>query len=224
MAKAQKKKRAKTARTYIFEKGANVTINVGSGVKLVGQAPITESTGQHVADTKKEIVLRGQSIKLSPGQEMDKLVATEVLGWKIVGDLPANKEGNEKKLIFCKAPGENLPLGQNRVLPLFSTSDHAALDLFKMVRGPLYCCMDISSDYAYCYDVKLTLEIGRTSIHKTDVCVTRESLAEAICVALLEGAKLAALRKAIKEFKPASFAKGVTYPIETPIKEIPVRK
>lgn len=139
---------------------------------------------ERAANTTK--TRRGSRVKLKPGIEMDRFIATDLLKWKITKVCPPIAPGMGNPLTYYLRPGKD----SEEILRRFSSSDAAALELFQIVRKlGIFCCLTISSDLAYCYDVMLTIDpfVKGGSRHGNDVCVTRESLAEAICVAIIEG-------------------------------------
>jgi hypothetical protein len=144
------------------------------------------------------VILRGKHI-LERGRDLDKLVAQEVLEWKVQEEQAAfackpmedSCRGFPPPFIICKVPD-----GVDRVLPLFSTSDQAALDLFKMLRADgRFCCLRIDSDYNIHWDVSITICKAFSPAlddegHLPDVIVSNDSFPKAMCLAALEVVRL----------------------------------
>jgi hypothetical protein len=140
----------------------------------------------------RKSILRGMHIK-ERGRDLDKIVAQEVFGWTVI---PPFKD----QIPQCHDPKTGI-----RALPLFSTSNLAVMDLYMELRkGGDFCCIDISSDYDYCFDVKVKLAndilCPRNPAHIPEVVVTRESLPLAMSLAAVEAVRY------VKKLKEANDA------------------
>jgi hypothetical protein len=135
----------------------------------------------------KRAVLRGTKIH-ETGRELDRLIATEVLGWMNVPSFSSETPSSQATPSFRYLDPVNQVVS---LLPLFSTSELAAFDLYLRVRkNHDFCCIGIRSDYSYCVDVSFTLASNTLTPTNpkqlAEIIITDESFAHAMCVAALE--------------------------------------
>ena len=129
---------------------------------------------------------------------MDKLVA-KALGLRIIHGDPKAKsvfgrldgiECNEDSLFWD-------PNAVHNVIPSFSTNDETALRVLMWLRNSgSFCCINISSDYNYWWDMEAypntldqLLKTKKEPKHRPCARVNTESFAHGICLLLLEGMK-----------------------------------
>lgn len=155
--------------------------------------------------------------EMQAGREMDALVAERVMGWfwiRYNGSVESTCEG---KIEAFLANQENwVPLfgggvvhrgrqpkyilddgkyprrgGGHGSVPCYSTDIAAALTVWQKLReSGVWCCLQIGSDYHYCWDVRLTrANLDEGAEHKPEVSLTFEggldALAHGICLAAL---------------------------------------
>lgn len=146
---------------------------------------------------KPKHIRRGNGIH-ETGRVLDMRVAKEVFGWetRVATATPVGTSvmtANPPALIFYKKPGEK----EEHVLPLFSTSDQAAFELFKLLReSGRFCCLRIDSDYHYVWSVRLNacrlfFEKDDDDVaHRPDVIVEGSGFPYVMCLAAIEGARV----------------------------------
>lgn len=108
-------------------------------------------------------------------KNIDERIAIEFLGWK--------KEGNHY-FDSCGHPRYEIPP--------YSKDDNLALGLLKTFRKRYdFCCINIKSDYHYCWDASLIPGFHYRSLdddkHEPVVFVTQEEFAPLICFMILKG-------------------------------------
>lgn len=136
-------------------------------------------------------------------EQLNQQIAEKIFGFKKVG-----LEAKERD-VYLKLHGAGMRIyregkkefvyvtrddnGEESVvphLPLWSTRDGIAVtEVFQWLRKTGdWCCLNMSSDYHYVWDVLLTsAHKPGDEDHKADIVVTSESLARAICIAALWG-------------------------------------
>lgn len=136
--------------------------------------------------------------KLDAGEELDKLVALEVMGM-----IPCNKweYGNLGSFggpFFRKNcehvncyPSQHIDTINGRVggCPQYSSRFLYALEVWQKLRETnKFCCLNIESDYSYIYVIKLTKEdFSKNAKHEPCIIVEDENLCVVICKAALLG-------------------------------------
>jgi len=127
-------------------------------------------------------------------RELDLLVAKEVMGKKYQSGYCDKKEcegktmgGSQKgdigivyRCMICNIEDE-------MHCPLYSTSIVQAMEVFQKLReSGKWCCLNISSDYHYIYDVTLIAEDRhKNAKHEPTIRASSEELPRAICLAAL---------------------------------------
>ncbi len=127
-------------------------------------------------------------------RRLDYLVAKE-LGLKVKKGNPRSKnvfgrldsiECNEESLFWSEDP-------VHKMIPRFSTDDEVAFKLLcHMRKSGNFCCINISSDYHYTWDISATLSQldlldTKEKEHKVCAQVSTESFAYGVCLLFLRG-------------------------------------
>jgi len=132
---------------------------------------------------------------MKAGRDLDVIVAEKFMGWQ-----PATVYSSLfKRGASPNYPGYRLPDGTAKHgcdIPSYSTDIAAAMQVWEKLRNSFkWCCLNISSDYHYVYDIFLTptqpwgkaTKSDKPYIHKPTIkvlCV--ESLPYGICLAALK--------------------------------------
>jgi len=136
--------------------------------------------------------------KLEAGEELDKLVASEVMNMFPCDKWEYMSLGTAGGPVFIKKckhtncyPKQYIESIHGRIggLPQFSSRPIYALTVWQKIRDTNeFCCLNINSDYSYIYRIELIKEdLTGKSKHEPCVIVEDEDFCVAICKAALLG-------------------------------------
>lgn len=119
---------------------------------------------------------------MSPGKELDVLIAEKVMGWKLHGDSKITSRTHGCKYV---APDGGYYHGPSE----YSTDISAAWELVEFLRDSgQWCCLNLTSDYNYVYEFNLIKSsLNGNATHEITIrsgCC--ESASHAICLAALK--------------------------------------
>jgi hypothetical protein len=139
-----------------------------------------------------------------PGRELNALVAEKVMGWRFV-------RGGAGLIFFMDPESAHIIVEHHRSgtfsdergdldnAPTYSTDIALAMTVWQKLReSGLWCCLDIRSDYSYCWVIKLipaqNYPSDKNYKHKPKVLIDGiegglDTLAYAICLAALKAVR-----------------------------------